>query len=158
MPIHPTSLTNNDGSLKDAIVIGNVGTSKIDGTPQEKYLYDVIAFDSEIEKKNIMEDIDEVTVFGKIPKNSIKIPVANGGTYSPDFMYVIDKKDGTKELNLIIESKNVKSERDLRTSENYKIECAKKLFDDLEKEGINIKFKKQLNTDTIGTIVNSLLN
>ena len=158
LPIHPTSLTNNDGSLKDAIVIGNVGTSKIDGTPQEKYLYDAITFDSEIEKKNIMEDIDEVTVFGKIPKNSIKIPVANGGTYSPDFMYVIDKKDGTKELNLIIESKNVMSERDLRTSENYKIECAKKLFDDLEKEGINIKFKKQLNTDTIGTIVNSLLN
>lgn len=158
LPIHPTSLTNNDGSLKDAIVIGNVGTSKIDGTPQEKYLYDAIAFDSDIEKKNIMEDIDEVTVFGKIPKNSIKIPVANGGTYSPDFMYVIDKKDGTKELNLIIESKNVMSERDLRTSENYKIECAKKLFDDLEKEGINIKFRKQLNTDTIGTIVNSLLN
>ncbi len=53
----------------------------------------------------------------KIPKNSIKIPVANGGTYSPDFMYLVDKKDGSSELNLIIESKDVESERDLRGQE-----------------------------------------
>lgn len=157
LPIHPTTLTNSDGTIKDTIVLGNIGNSKIEGTPQEKYLYDTIAFDSDIERKNIMEEINEVTVFGKIPKNSIKIPVANGGTYSPDFMYLIDKKDGTKELNLIIESKNVKSDRDLRSTENYKIECAKKLFSKLESEGINIKFKKQLSNDTVGTIVNNLL-
>lgn len=157
LPIHPTSLTNDDGSVKDTIVIGNVGTSKEDGNPQEKYLYDVIAFDSPIERKNILEEINEVTVFGKIPKSSVKIPVANGGTYSPDFMYLVEKKDGTSELNLIIESKDVTSERDLRSAEKYKIDCARKLFEQLEKEGLNIKFKTQLKNDTIGNIVKNLI-
>ena len=48
----------------------------MEGNPQEKYLYDTIAFDSDIEKKNIMEEINEVTVFGKIPKNSIKMLIS----------------------------------------------------------------------------------
>lgn len=157
LPIHPTMLTTNDGKIKDTIVLGNVGTSKIGGTPQERYLYDTIAFDSDIEKNNIMEEIKEVTVFGKIPKNSVRIPVANGGTYSPDFMYLVDKKDGSSELNLIIESKDVESEHDLRGKEDYKIECAKKLFEQLENEGINIKFRKQLSTDKVGTIVKNLI-
>ena len=158
LPIHPTTLTTPNGYVKDTIVLGNIGTSKMDGTPQERYLYDTIAFDSEIEKDNILEQINEVTVFGKIPKNSIKIPVANGGTYSPDFMYLIEKKDGSSELNLVIESKNVNTERALRNQEEYKINCAKKLFEQLEKDGINIKFKKQLSQDKIGTIINNLLN
>ncbi len=157
LPIHPTALTTENGEIRDTIVIGNVGTSKMEGTPQERYLYDTIAYDSEIEKENILEQINEVTVFGKIPKSSIRIPVANGGTYSPDFMYLVDKKDGTSELNLVIESKDVDTERALRNQETYKIECAKKLFEQLEKEGINIKFRKQLNTDNVGTIVRNLI-
>lgn len=158
LPIHPTALTDEDGNIKDTIVIGNIGTSKMEGSPQERYLYDTIAYDSEIEKENILEQINEVTVFGKIPKSSIKIPVANGGTYSPDFMYLVNKKDGTSELNLIIESKDVDTERALRDQENYKIECAQKLFEQLEKEGVNIKFRKQLSTDKVGTIVRNLIS
>lgn len=158
LPIHPTALTDEDGSIKDTIVIGNIGTSKMEGTPQERYLYDTIAYDSEIEKENILEQINEVTVFGKIPKSSIKIPVANGGTYSPDFMYLVDKKDGTSELNLVIESKNVESDRDLRPVEDYKIDCARKLFEQLENEGVKIKFKKQLSTEKVGTIVRNLIS
>ncbi len=104
-----------------------------------------------------MEQIQEVVVFGKIPKSSIRIPVANGGTYSPDFMYLVNKTDGTSELNLIIESKNYDSDRSLRDNENYKIECAKKLFSKLEDEGINIRFRKQLSTDKVGAIVRNLL-
>lgn len=158
LPIHPTALTDEAGNIKDTIVIGNIGTSKMEESPQERYLYDTIAYDSEIEKENILEQINEVTVFGKIPKSSIKIPMANGGTYSPDFMYLVDKKDGTSELNLIIESKDVDTERALRDQENYKIECAQKLFEQLEKEGINIKFRKQLSNDRVGTIVKNIIN
>ena len=157
LPIHPTTLTTEDGIVKDSIVIGNVGTSKIEGKPQEKYLYETIAFDSEIEKNNIMEEIQEVTVFGKIPKNSVRIPIANGGTYSPDFMYLVEKKDGSVELNLIIESKDVESDNNLRGSEDYKINCAKELFRQLEDEGINIKFEKQLSTDKVGSIIKNLI-
>lgn len=61
-------------------------------------------------------------------------------------------------MNLIIESKDVESERDLRGKENYKIECAKKLFEQLESEGINIKFRKQLSNDKVGTIVRNLIH
>lgn len=157
LPIHPTALTNDNGDIKDTIVLGNVGTTRSEGTPQERYLYDTIAYDSDIEKNNIMEQIQEVVVFGKIPKSSIRIPVANGGTYSPDFMYLVNKTDGTSELNLIIESKNYDSDRSLRDNENYKIECAKKLFAKLEDEGINIRFRKQLSTDKVGAIVRNLL-
>lgn len=158
LPIHPTALTDEKGCIKDTIVIGNIGTSRMEGSPQERYLYDTIAYDSEIERENILEQINEVTVFGKIPKSSIKIPVANGGTYSPDFMYLVDKKDGTSELNLIIESKDVDTERNLRDQENYKIECAQKLFEQLENEGINIKFRKQLSNDKVGAIVRNLIS
>jgi len=63
----------------------------------------------------------KVTVFTKIPKNSIKIPVAGGGTYSPDFAYVIKSKDGKKKLHLIVETKD-KGERDLFDDEKQKIE------------------------------------
>lgn len=157
LPVHPTALTNDDGNIKDTIVLGNIGTTRSDGTPQERYLYDTIAYDSDIEKSNIMEQIQEVVVFGKIPKSSIRIPVANGGTYSPDFMYLVNKVDGSSELNLIIESKNYDSDRSLRDNENYKIECAKKLFTKLEEEGVNIKFRKQLSTDKVGAIVRNLL-
>lgn len=157
LPVHPTALTNDDGDIKDTIVLGNIGTTRSDGTPQERYLYDTIAYDSDIEKSNIMEQIQEVVVFGKIPKSSIRIPVANGGTYSPDFMYLVNKVDGSSELNLIIESKNYDSDRSLRDNENYKIECAKKLFTKLEEEGVNIKFRKQLSTDKVGAIVGNLL-
>lgn len=154
LPVHPTSLTEKNGEIKDIIVIGNIGTNSISSTPQEKYLYDIVAFDSPLEKKNIMEQIDSVIVFGKIPKNSIKIPVADGTTYSPDFMYLVNKKDGTSELNLVIESKNVNSERDLRPEELYKIECAKKFFEEIKNEGINIKFRKQFKCDHIVDFIN----
>jgi type III restriction enzyme len=45
-------------------------------------------------KKNITTNLREVVVFTKIPKNSIKIPVAGGASYSPDFAYVLNYKDG----------------------------------------------------------------
>ena len=47
-------------------------------------------YDNELEKENITQEINEVVVFTKIPKNSIKIPVAGGKSYSPDFAYVIN--------------------------------------------------------------------
>lgn len=54
-----------------------------------KYLYDICLSDSELEKKNIMLDNDEVIAFGKIPLRSIRIPLIDGASYSSDFMYVV---------------------------------------------------------------------
>ncbi len=41
-------------------------------------------------------DIDEVIVYGKIPRLSTAIPTITGESYSPDFMYVVKHADGTK--------------------------------------------------------------
>ncbi len=157
LPIHPTALTDANGELKESIIIGNVGTSRVEGDPQEKYLYDTVAYDSTIEKDNILEQINNVVAFAKIPRNSVKIPVADGGTYSPDFMYLIKDNLKKSEINLVIESKDVENKRSLRDEETYKIECAKKLFNKISVEGTNIKFKEQLNTETAGEIVSEVL-
>jgi type III restriction enzyme len=157
LPIHPTALTDENGNLRETIGIGNIGTSKLDVKPQERYLYDTVAFDSPIEKDNIFEQISEVTVFGKIPKSSVKIPVANGGTYSPDFMYLVDKKDGSSELNLVIESKDVKMQKSLRGEEIYKIKCAEKLFGELKNSGINVVYKRQLKSNKMATIIRNIV-
>jgi len=37
-------------------VQGRIGTKISEGTPSAKYLYDVIAYDSPLEKQNIMTD------------------------------------------------------------------------------------------------------
>lgn len=107
-PVMETALTYKDGSPREVIKQGKVGTMFVEGTPSDKYLYNHIAFDSPLEKENIMHsEIDEIVVYGKIPKSSIAIPTIVGETYSPDFMYVVERKDGTKELNIVVETKLV---------------------------------------------------
>ena len=102
-----TALTFSDGTPKSEITQGVIGTKFIEGTPSEKYLYDVYAFDSPLEKDNLLVDgIQEIIVYGKIPKSSIAIPTITGQSYSPDFMYVIKKDNGEKILNVIVETKD----------------------------------------------------
>ncbi|WP_222703950.1 restriction endonuclease [Fusobacterium mortiferum] len=102
-------------------------------------------------------NIDEVVVFGKIPRRSIKVPLYFGGTTSPDFMYVLKKEDGSLEMNLILETKDIKKESQLREEEKLRIESAKKFFETLKNEGINVKFKKQMNEeDIVGIIYKTL--
>lgn len=123
-PVTETALTYKDGTPREVIKQGNVGTMFVEGTPSDKYLYNRIAFDSPLEKENIMADIDEVVVYGKIPKSSIAIPTIVGENYSPDFMYVVKHKDGTKELNIVVETKLVEKKSTLRGTEDAKIKCA----------------------------------
>lgn len=59
----------------------------------------------------VATDIDEVVVYGKIPRRSIAIPTTTGGMYSPDFMYVVKRKSGGKELNLIVETKDIENKK-----------------------------------------------
>ncbi|MDK4605698.1 hypothetical protein QG044_11215, partial [Kingella kingae] len=75
----------------------------------------------------IDKQVREVVVFTKIPKNSIKIPVAGGSSYSPDFAYIV-KTDLGETLNLILETKNVQDNDSLRQEEVKKIAHAQALF------------------------------
>ena len=152
-----TALTDISGKLKPEIAQGLIGISMETGNPSEKYLYEGIAFDSDLEKKNIMADVEGVVVFGKIPRRSIAIPTVIGN-YSPDFMYVVQRKDGKKELNIVIETKGVEGVTSLRPMEQVKIDCAKILFEQLRLDGYEVKFETQINNKRIREIVSDLLS
>jgi type III restriction enzyme len=153
-----TALTDINGDVKDKIAQGVVGIIKDDNiSVPENFLYDKVIFDSPKEKDTIKDsNVDQVVVFGKIPRRSVKVPLYFGGTTSPDFMYVI-KKDENTEINFIVETKDVDKVSTLRTTEQLKINSAKKFFETLKEEGFNVEFKKQLKDDDIVAMIYSIL-
>ena len=152
-----TALTYADGTPRDEIAQGRIGTKIVAGTPSDKYLYDAYAYDSPLEKQNITSDIESVTVYGKIPRSSIAIPTITGGTYSPDFMYVVTRTSGEKELNVIVETKDVENKTELRGTEKAKIECAELFFSMLEQDGYKVYFKTQINNRQMKQIIDEVL-
>lgn len=153
-----TALTYSDGSPKEIIKQGIVGTMLASGTPSEKYLYDTIAFDSPLEKDNILTEISEVVVYGKIPRSSIAIPTIVDENYSPDFMYVVKKNDGSKELNIVVETKLVENQSTLRGKENAKMKCAEIFFQQLTIDGYKVSFHKQLSNKKVEQIIEEVID
>ena len=122
-----------------------------------RYLYDSYAYDSPLEKDNITAEIEEVIVYGKIPRSSIAIPVITGGMYSPDFMYVVKRADGGKELNIVVETKDVEGKAELRGTEKVKLECARVFFEMLKADGYTVYFRNQLGNKQIIQIINEIM-
>lgn len=152
------SLAYADGNPKTEITQGLIGTKFIEGEPTAKYLYDVYAFDSPLEKENLLvEGIQEIVVYGKIPKSSIAIPTITGQSYSPDFMYIVKKDNGEKILNVIVETKDVENQSTLRGIEQAKISCAKKFFSQLSIDGYKVEFQTQLNNKKIRQIIDDVI-
>lgn len=147
--VHPTKLTNDKGSPLDAVDANDIGQfNDPDTLPLSTYFFDEVFYDSDLEHQNITkENIENVVVFTKIPKNSIKIPIAGGFTYSPDFAYVVKTTTG-QILNFVIETKNVLGDDDLRKEERQKIQHAKALFSSINKE-VAVEFKTQFSKDKI---------
>ncbi|EAC6721263.1 TPA: type III restriction-modification system endonuclease [Listeria monocytogenes] len=156
-PVRSTALSYADGTPRETIPQGRIGTKIAPGTPSDKYLYDSFAYDSPLEQKNISTDIEEVIVYGKIPRNSIAIPTITGGMYSPDFMYVVRRATGEKELNIVVETKDVEDKTNIRGTENVKIECAKVFFDALSEDGYKVYFHDQLNNKQMAQIIKEVL-
>ena len=156
-PVGSTALSFEDGSPRKEIAQGRIGTKLAEGTPSEKYLYDAFAYDSPLEKKNIMADIEEVVVYGKIPRSSIAIPTITGGMYSPDFMYIVKKSTGEKELNIVVETKDVENKNNIRGTERANLRCARVFFDILSQDGYKVHFREQLNNRQMAQIINEVL-
>lgn len=155
--LNGTALTFANGSPRDEITQGRIGTKLMPGTPIEKYLYDTYAYDSPLEKDNLLDQVQEVVVYGKIPRSSISIPTITGQSYSPDFMYVVKKADGTKILNIVVETKDVETNSTLRQIEQIKINCAKEFFKQLTIDGFTVEFHEQINNKKIKQIVDEVL-
>lgn len=156
-PLGATALTYADGSPREDIAQGRIGTKIAPGSPSAKYLYDAYAYDSPLEQQNIMTDIEEVVVFGKIPRSSIAIPTITGGMYSPDFMYVVRRKNGDKELNIVVETKDVENNDTLRGEEAIKISCAEIFFKLLADDGYKVQFHTQLGNRRMKQIIDEVL-
>ncbi|AFX89086.1 type III restriction-modification system endonuclease [Helicobacter pylori] len=123
---------------------------------QEKCLYEnFMQVDSEIEKNTIEESNDtKIIVFGKLPR--VKIPIGLNQTYSPDFGYVVENND--KKVLLVVETKGVENESELREEEKRKISTAKKFFEALKKQGVNIEYKTKIKKDQLSALINEVLN
>ncbi|WP_231218904.1 type III restriction-modification system endonuclease [Helicobacter pylori] len=123
---------------------------------QEKCLYEnFMQVESEIEKDTIEESNDtKIIVFGKLPR--VKIPIGLNQTYSPDFGYVVENND--KKVLLVVETKGVENESELREEEKRKISTAKKFFEALKKQGVNIEYKTKMKKDQLSALINEVLN
>ncbi len=152
--IHPTKLTDEKGNVLKEISASDVGVLLSGEDVADSYFFEELYYDSDLERTNIKTEIKEVIVFTKIPKNSIKIPVAGGKSYSPDFAYVLKFKDGEQKLNFIIETKDVNSKDGLRDEEKFKIKHAEKFFDGK----VKIKFRTQFSSNKIVDLIKVLGN
>jgi type III restriction enzyme len=151
--IHPTKFTDKSGEVRTTITASDVGgiideTAKVDS----HFMLDKLFYDSELERDNITKEIKEVIVFTKIPKNSIKIPVAGGKSYSPDFAYVLNLDNKKKKLYFIVETKNTDKES-LRNEETQKLRHAEEFFGNT----IKIQFKTQLQNKQIAELISEII-
>ena len=150
--IHPTKLTDEKGNVLKEISASDVGVLFSDEDVADSYFFEELYYDSDLEKSNIKTEVKEVIVFTKIPKNSIKIPVAGGKSYSPDFAYVLKFKDGEQKLNFIVETKDVNSKDGLRDEEKFKIKHAEKFFDGK----VKIEFRTQFSNNKIVDLIKEI--
>ncbi|WP_217612733.1 DEAD/DEAH box helicase family protein [Helicobacter pylori] len=138
---------------------GSLGVDKYEiknSSAQERCLYEnFMQVESEIEKDTIEESNDtKIIVFGKLPR--VKIPIGLNQTYSPDFGYVVENND--KKVLLVVETKGVEHENELRDEEKRKISTAEKFFEALKKQGVNIEYKTKMKKDQLSALINEVLN
>ncbi|GAA9483034.1 type III restriction-modification system endonuclease [Helicobacter pylori] len=146
------------GEIRE-FLYGSLGADKYEiknSSVREKCLYEnFMQVDSEIEKDTIEESNDtKIIVFGKLPR--VKIPIGLNQTYSPDFGYVVENND--KKVLLVVETKGVENESELREEEKHKISTAKKFFEALKKQGVNIEYKTKMEKDQLSALINEVLN
>ncbi|EJC49835.1 type III restriction-modification system endonuclease [Helicobacter pylori] len=149
---------DENGEIRE-FLDGSLGANKYEiknSSAQEKCLYEnFMQVDSEIEKDTIEESNDtKIIVFGKLPR--VKIPIGLNQTYSPDFGYVVENND--KKVLLVVETKGVDKKSELRPEEERKISTAKKFFEALKKQGVNIEYQTKLNDDQLSALINEVLN
>jgi len=159
-----TKLTAPDGTVRDSVVQGTVGTTLAsDVEVPDNFLFDRVVYDSDLELKNTISStsqaVPSVKVFGKIPRRSIRIPTIYGGTTSPDFMYLLQRGD-RRSVHFIVETKDVDSDASLRNEEKCKIAAAETFFaavGENSEADADVVFRSQLNTNEIKSLIDSVL-
>jgi len=116
------------------------------GNKLNKHVFDYAVTDSKVERK-FVEELDissEVAVYSKLPRGfSIPTPVGN---YNPDWAIAFTK--GTvKHIYFVAETKGSMQTLELKGIENTKIECARKFFNELNRNITEDNVKYDVVTD-----------
>lgn len=122
-----------------------------------KHIYDFCEVDSKVEKKFVgdLDNSEEIVVYAKLPRG-FKIPTPIGD-YNPD--WAISFKNGAvAHLYFLAETKGSMLSMDLRETEEIKIKCAKKFFDELNKhiETDKVKYDVVNSYDSLLQVVKTL--
>lgn len=106
-----------------------------------------------IEKKfaESLEEAEEVCVYAKLPKGfAIPTPVGN---YSPDWAIAFNE-GSVKHIYFIAETKGTMESLHLRPIEKAKIQCAKKLFNEISTT--SVRYHEVDNYETLLNVINKL--
>ena len=102
----------------------------------KKHILDFVFTDSEGER-NFAKDMDaaeEVCVYAKLPR-TLKIPTPVGH-YAPDWAIAFHDNMGVKHIFFVAETKGSLLSMDLKGAELTKIDCAKKLFNEISTDKV----------------------
>lgn len=110
---------------------------------QEKTLTDYVIYDSEVENEFVkeLENREDVLFYVKLPAwFKIKTPI---GGYNPDWAIMFED-EGEKKLYFVVETKGAERLEELSLSEQIKIKCGRKYFNEFE--DVDYKWGKDLRS------------
>lgn len=112
----------------------SLGVYQADSTSDQAYLYDrpPLRYDSADPELTILKRSysPKISVFGKLPKQAIKIPRFDNGTTTPDFIFKIEH--GNKPIYLVIETKA----KNMRLGDKEINIIQQKYFNHLKESGV----------------------
>ena len=121
----------------------------------KRHILDYVFTDSDGERK-FAEDLDtndEVCVYARLPR-TFKIPTPVGH-YAPDWAIAFHDNMGVKHVFFVAETKGSLLSMDLKGAEKAKIECAKKLFNDVSTS--KVRYHEVTDYQNMLSIINDLI-
>ena len=120
----------------------------------KKHILDYVFTDSKGERKfaEALDKADEVCVYARLPR-SFQIPTPVG-KYAPDWAIAFNDHMGVKHIFFVAETKGSMLSMNLKGTEQAKIECAKKLFNEVSTS--KVRYHEITDYDTMLNVINSL--
>lgn len=139
------------GDFKDDVLATVIGVNEDNDTfDDERQLYEMppLRYDSIHPEKDLLKRGygSSVLSFGKLPKKAIQVPKYMGGTTTPDFVYMVEREDGTN-VYLLVETKAEGAGK--RLSDEQIVAIQDKFFGKLKKYGV--EYKEATTADDVYT-------
>ncbi len=120
----------------------------------KKHILDYVFTDSKGERQFVedLDKADEVCVYARLPR-SFQIPTPVGD-YAPDWAIAFNDNMGVKHIFFIAETKGSMDSMQLKGVELAKIECAKKLFNNISTS--KVRYHEVTDYGTMLDVINSM--